>query len=288
LTVKAGRFFSNIGYLNSQHPHEWDFADVPLIYRGLFGDQYYDDGLQLIWLAPTTGYLELGGEVFRGERFPATASDNVGAYTLFAKFGGDIGDSHSWLTNLSYWSASQVENRTNEFSHTHEGEEEEVLHLPAFTGDSHILSLGVIWKWAPAGNVKQRNAKFQLEYFERREEGEIAMLHRDPAPISSYDGKQRGIYLQSVYQFMPQWRIGVRYDWLNSDNQGSNENLLEHAGLLSENHKPQRYSLMLEWRNSEYSQIRLQFNRDQSTPEADTQVFLQYVHSIGAHGAHSF
>ncbi|MEW8550778.1 MAG: zinc-regulated TonB-dependent outer membrane receptor, partial [Candidatus Thiodiazotropha endolucinida] len=39
LNIKAGRFFSSIGYLNQQHGHAWDFVDAPLIYRGLFGEQ---------------------------------------------------------------------------------------------------------------------------------------------------------------------------------------------------------------------------------------------------------
>jgi hypothetical protein len=30
LTLKAGRFFSGIGYLNEQHAHAWDFVDAPL------------------------------------------------------------------------------------------------------------------------------------------------------------------------------------------------------------------------------------------------------------------
>ncbi len=25
--VKAGKYWSNVGYLNQQHPHEWDFVD---------------------------------------------------------------------------------------------------------------------------------------------------------------------------------------------------------------------------------------------------------------------
>src|SRR5690606_28387110 len=36
LTVKAGRFFSQLGYLNGQHEHAWDFADAPLVYMALF------------------------------------------------------------------------------------------------------------------------------------------------------------------------------------------------------------------------------------------------------------
>ena len=41
-SVRGGRFYSAIGYLNPQHEHAWDFHDAPLIYRGLFGNQYFD------------------------------------------------------------------------------------------------------------------------------------------------------------------------------------------------------------------------------------------------------
>ena len=45
---------------------------------------------------------------------------------------------------------------------------------------------------------------------------------------------------------------------------------------------------MLEWLPSEFSRPRLQYNRDKSSADADDQVFLQYTHSLGAHGAHSY
>ncbi len=32
LNIKAGRFMSGIGYLNSQHSHTWDFVDAPFAY----------------------------------------------------------------------------------------------------------------------------------------------------------------------------------------------------------------------------------------------------------------
>ena len=53
LKMKAGRFYSAIGYLNEKHTHTWAFGDAPLIYRGLFGDQLIEDGVQLSWLLPT-------------------------------------------------------------------------------------------------------------------------------------------------------------------------------------------------------------------------------------------
>ena len=51
LGLRAGRFFSAIGYLNSQHPHAWDFVDTALAYRALLANQYGDDGVRLSWVA---------------------------------------------------------------------------------------------------------------------------------------------------------------------------------------------------------------------------------------------
>ncbi|HPW34016.1 MAG TPA: hypothetical protein PLF92_14015, partial [Arenimonas sp.] len=49
-TLRAGRFFSNIGYLNSHHAHTDKFFDRPLAYQAFLGNQYGDDGVQLRWV----------------------------------------------------------------------------------------------------------------------------------------------------------------------------------------------------------------------------------------------
>lgn len=290
-TVKAGRFLSAMGYLNEHHEHAWDFADAPLIYRGLFGNQLRDDGIQVNWMAPTDLFIQAGAELLRG----GGAHDGVGAYSLFANMGGDIGDNHSWQIGFSHWSAD-VEDRAGEH-HDHEEtdeeehelhEEEAIAHNPSFTGDSYVNAIDFIYKWAPNGNPKNRNLKFQLEYFDRREDGTIAMIGSDPFEMSHYDGHQKGWYAQAVYQFMPQWRVGLRYDRLDSNNTASDAEVLEEAGLHNEGITPERYSLMIDWSNSEFSRLRLQYNRDESSDEPDDQIFLQYTHSLGSHGSHQF
>lgn len=286
LKIKAGRFFSAIGYLNQQHGHTWDFADAPLVYRGLFGNQLIDDGLQVSWVAPTDIYLQLGGELLRGERFPAggASNDGKGAGTLFAKIGGDMGESHAWQLGLSHWRA-EVEDRTSG-GHHHEGEAEEV---PTYSGDSKVTGIDFVWKWAPLGNASERNFKLQGEYFIRDEEGDVIMDDGSKSPESTtYDGDQEGWYLQGIYQFMPRWRVGLRYDRLDSDNKGSDEEVLAEAGLDNEGHKPERITLMGDYSHSEFSRLRLQYARDDSYEDADDILMLQFVMSLGPHGAHRF
>ena len=53
--------------------------------------------------------------------------------------------------------------------------------------------------------------------------------------------------------------------------------------------RPSRTSLMFDFSPSEFSRFRLQLGADRSNPAVtDRQVFLQYIMSLGAHGAHKF
>jgi hypothetical protein len=91
-----------------------------------------------------------------------------------------------------------------------------------------------------------------------------------------------------VYQFMPQWKTGLRYDRLNSHDTGSDFVVLDQAELLDNGHTPQRVSVMLAWQPSEFSRIRAQYNRDESDVNTDNQLMFQYTMVIGAHGAHAY
>ena len=82
--------------------------------------------------------------------------------------------------------------------------------------------------------------------------------------------------------------MGLRYDQLDSNNTGSDVDVLGEAGLDNEGHTPKRTSLALDWLPSEFSRVRLQFNKDDSYEKSDNQVFLQYTMSLGSHGAHQF
>lgn len=284
-TLRGGRFFSGMGYINQQHDHAWDFADAPLIYAGLWGNKYIDDGVRLSWLAPADIFLEIGAEAFAGGHFPAGGERNsgVGAKTGFINIGSDINDSHSWQSGLSYYTAEVLNREAG--GHNHGGG---LTETPSFSGDSDVYGASFIYKWAPNGNYKNRNFKLQAEYFSRDEHGDIEMINSLPLESTTYTGEQRGFYVQGIYQFMPQWRAGLRYDHLASSADGLDPGVLEEAGLVNEGIKPKRYSIMTEWLPSEFSRVRLQYNHDKSYEFDDQQIILQYTMSLGAHGAHSY
>ncbi len=286
-TVKGGRFLSGIGYVNEQHPHAWDFADQNLAYRAMLGEHYGHDGLQLKWLAPTPFFLEFGMEMGQGANWKDRKDPRSRAFT--AKVGGDFGTSHAWRAGLS-WLNVRASGREGHWDDANDVEAETL-----FSGRSRYTIADFVWKWAPEGNAKYRNFKFQAEYIKRHEKGSLECADNSadggacpPGNITdSYRARQSGWYAQGVYQFHPNWRVGYRYDRLNP---GQIDFGAGYVGVFSQpRFTPKRNTLMLDYNPSEFSRLRLQFARDQAEQgKTDNQVTFQYIHTLGAHGAHKF
>jgi hypothetical protein len=288
-TLRGGRFLSSIGYLNSIHSHAWDFVDAPLAYQAFFGGQLQTDGLHLHWVAPTDRYIELGAELGSGRAFPGsdTNRNGIGSGALYAHVGDDIGDSTSWRAGAS-WIATRASNRgyvdTNAAG---------TPVTNTFDGRSRTWVLDGVLKWAPGGNPTRTNFKLQGEWFHRTEDGTLTYDATGSNQPGGYGTSQSGWYLQAVYQFMPTWRVGVRYDRLDS---GSPRIDLVDRGVLTpadfpilQSAKPSKVTAMVDWSPSEFSRFRLQLAADRSNPAVtDRQLYLQYIMSLGAHGAHSF
>lgn len=275
-TLRAGRFFSDIGYLNSHHAHTDNFVDRPLAYQALLADQYGDDGVQMHWVAPTDFYLAFGGELFRGQNFPTGGAthDGVGVKTAFVHAGGDVGSDNSWLAGVSVLKAG-----------TRNGAD-------GFSGDETLYVGDLTWKWAPQGNTKDGGVTLRSEYLVDKRDGSVDLSAPNPYPADPgvftldqsalsqpWVGTRRGAYVEGVYRINRSWDTGYRYDKLWASASGPFASVFD----------PVRHSLMLTWRNSEFSLLRLQYSHDEPSPnETDNALYLQYQVSLGAHGAHKF
>jgi hypothetical protein len=269
-TIKAGRFLSGIGYLNERHAHDWSFSDAPLPYRAFLDNQYGDDGIQVRWLAPTDIFLEFGGELLRGDAYPAAgaAHNGVGAASAFVHTGGDINDSSSWLAAISYLHSNAVDRVTDDplFSGTDN-----------FTGEDDLGILTLVYKWAPGGNPTVQNLVLSGEGFLGREKGVF-----DNVGIAQH---RNGVYVQGVYQFMPQWSVGLRYAQVDSS---AVSPLLAGTTLNNLAHTPRAETALLEYDTSEFGRIRLQYTHDDSDVMSNDELLLQYTVIFGPHGAHRY
>ena len=294
-TIKAGRFFSGVGYQNQIHAHAWDFTDAPLASKVFLGNQLGEDGIQVKWIAPTDLYFDLGFEAGQGRQFPAGPAggrnkNGFGSTNWFTHVGGDLGSSYAWQAGLSHLRTSPQNREFADVDSTGTGV------TNSFSGTSRLWAIDAILKWAPDHNPTYTSFKLQGEYFRRKEEGNLTYdtLAQSAGTMSdAFSSRQSGWYLQGVYQFLPQWRVGVREDRLNS---GTTRIGLVDSGALAAadfpilgGYNPKRHTLMFDWSPSEFSRVRLQLARDYSRQgEPDNQVFLQYIVSLGAHGAHKF
>ncbi len=282
-TVKAGRFFSAVGYQNQIHAHAWDFTDAPLANKVFLGNQVNEDGIQLKWVAPTSFYWDVGVEAGRGRQFPAGPAggrnkNGVSSGNVFTHLGGDFGTGTAWQTGVSYLSTSPQDRTFEDPTGTTNS---------SFTGQSRLWVLDGILKWAPNYNPTYTNFKLQGEYFRRKEDGDLTS--GTTAQTGGFASVQSGWYLQSVYQFVPMWRVGYRYDRLNSGSTSFSAPLNAADFPILAAYNPTRYTVMADWSPSEFSRVRLQFAQDKSRSDVtDNQVFLQYIVSLGAHGAHKF
>ncbi|MGX9460448.1 hypothetical protein ACWXWU_04310 [Shewanella sp. A14] len=295
LSARAGRFLSDIGYLNNQHKHTDSFTERPAVYRAFLGNHYFDDGIRLSYVAPTDLYWTMGVEGFSGDSLRAADEhgdrdfDDVGVFTALTKIGGDIGVESSWQLGLSY-----LRNENGlAYAEEHEGEEEEAeeehehSHSASYTGENTYIA-DFVYKWAPNGNYKYQNLTVSGEYFRvtdifGEEPGHVDDIDDMDDHEISDDDYHEGWYLSSVYQFSPSWSAGVRY--------GQVETYEIHEDHLDPQ-KLKETEVSLAWHSSHFTAVRFQFTHQDGTNfdgvEDDNIFTLQYVMTLGAHGAHQF
>jgi len=273
MNVRAGRFLSQVGYLNSRHTHADNFSERPAVYRALLGAHYFDDGVRLGALLPTPFFWQVGAEAFNGSALAGgTGDDSVGVFTLKSTWGGDLNESNSWQTGVSYLRHNLTvpmeeeltsEEADDEHDHNHS-------HDAAYSGENMVV-LDAVWKWAPQGNARARQLSLSAEYLYVDELGEFA----------NDSDVNEGWYLAAVYRYHPQWSAGLRY--------GEVDLKAAHGDHFHEQ-SLRETDLMLSWARSHFSQVRMQYSAQDADgfDDANNTLSLQYVMTLGAHGAHEF
>ena len=279
--ARFGRFASQIGYLNEQHPHTDDFVERPLLYRAFLGSHWIDEGLRLNWTAPTELYFRAGAELMRGRQLsPDGSSSMPGALALNLRTGGDIGLDHSWQAGLSWLRnrraiASAVDELADDdHDHDHDAHagHDHADHAARYTG-KQLWLVDLTWKWAPEGNNRRQQVRVTTEF---------ARVTKPTAFATSAD-RHDAASLAVAWRFQPDWEIGARTDWLRLAIPHGDH---FHRGRLRE------HALMVAWKPSHQQTVRLQYTTQRDGQEieglARRAIQLQYLVSFGAHGAHSF
>ncbi|MDH5738136.1 MAG: hypothetical protein OEZ23_07475, partial [Gammaproteobacteria bacterium] len=277
LQIKAGQYYTEFGRRNQQHPHQWLFVDQPVILSRLFGgDGLRSQGLRLSWLMPAPWYSELyfGIQNASGETvasFLGEPDQDIGGHLLLERQARNFSDllySARWLNGLDVSDTVSLNLGIS------------ALSGPNATGEkteTDILGMDIYLKWQPLNN--QRGFPFvswHTEYLKREYE---ALDSFDPLHEELED---KGFFSQLTWGFSPGWTTGLRFE--KADSNGNDP-------FDASRNDRDRLSLNFSWFPSEYSKVRLQYNRDNADhliDEPEHSVWLQFEFNLGSHMAHTF
>ena len=254
LRVKAGKFKSNFGRINSKHQHSWHFDSQPIIYKSLFGpDGISDAGIQLQWVAPTDTYIMAGLEAMQGTNsrsFGDTRANNL--YVGYVKSSVDVGDDLSILAGVSFAHGQNAENNTTNPTNVYGVD----LTLRNQLGSYSALT-------------------WQSEYLYRNKDTGV---RKD---------KQAGLYSELIYQYNNNYSAGFRYDAITKND----TDLSSYSGINTNN--LDRYTTMIEYKPFPMSRLRLSYTYDRTKIIAGerkniSEVMMSLNIAAGAHGAHDY
>lgn len=284
-TVRGGKFFSDFGIVNAQHPHQWNFADQPLIYELTLGDHGLNEiGVQGTWQANGPFHLKLGAEALQGdnekmfayengEELPSHDGPRLGVGWL--KFGPDLGHADTLRFGLfgGYGGHQEI----------HEDVPGSGMN-DYLDGDSLFAGADLFYHHYAHGDRGQGDITFQAEYFFRSKDLELIASDDGAAPLGdNMESDQDGYYVQGLFGFLPRWRAGLRWEQVGLVNDVKEPG--EAAEAFGESW---RAAAMLDFAPSASSVIRLQAaNGDYETDTGSENVWEAYVQVVVTLGTHS-
>ena len=281
LQLELGHMHTEFGRINPRHAHDWTFLDQPIIHNRVFGaDALRAPGLRLSWLSPKERYSEfhfglqnptgetmvsfLANDEVYGEANPA-----AGAAFDDTRDVRGIDDMVKLLRWDQAWELDDNANLKLGLSW---------LTGPNATGadaDTTIQGLDLVYKKNWLTDEGDRRALiFEGEYIER--DFDLAGTNTQL--------EDKGFFGQVSYQKTDKLKYGFRYEraWAKNG-----------AGIAADPKRAERerYSPLVTWKLSEFSQVRLQYNKDDFGVLADgdaESIWLGFDIAIGAHPAHKF
>ena len=252
LVAKVGKMRSVFGKVNTMHNHVLPWVDRPLVSTNLVGgeDGIDDAGFSLerILPAPKGIFLDVTGQVFRG--------DSADVFQQSQK--SDV----STVEHLrAYRDLTESTNLDLGFSYAR-GHNNGTIALP---GDfiTQLYGIDATVRWKPL----RRSI-----YHSFVGRSEVIWSQRQQFPSEQ---KAFGFYASGDYQFGRRWFAGGRYDWSDRSHYA---NLTDKGAAATLTYWPSEFSQIRgEYRFTHYAE-----NRDAS------ELFMQLIFSLGAHGAHPF
>lgn len=241
--LKAGQYFTEFGYLNPRHAHDWAFVDRPVILSRLFGgDALRNPGVQIARGSASAGgtRVTVGVQHPSGETahsFLFKAGEDMAGYTLMDREVEDFGDL-LYSARLAYgWGSSdQVRWRVGTSG---------LWGANATAADARTAIYGLDFGGSWPGDARgvDWNTELLWRRYEAGTDGRSDVL------------RDWGGYTQVVWYFGSQWLAGLRFEYANGNGDNDRDPFRDHRT---------RTSVHLGWLGWRNASVRLQYNYDRA------------------------
>lgn len=275
LQIKAGQYFTEVGYLNAVHAHDWDFADKPVILSRFFGgDSLRNAGARLAWNAQTSWVTNLlvGIQHPKGETavsFLSKPGEEIGGHILIDREVADAGDmlySVKWARD---WEMSHGISIKSSVS---------ALWGPNASGmetRTAIYGFDVSVYWPAGKGLSSASVvSWNTEILHRRYEA------GDPTDPTHETLRDWGMYTQLLWRFSPRWCTGLRLEYATGNNDNATDPLRDDR---------KRTSINLTWSQWKNMALRFQYNHDRAEHLIDhtaNTFWLQLSYKLGGDDKH--
>ena len=310
LQLKGGQFVTEFGIINSQHPHQWDWQDAPIINTRLFGpDGMRGPGFRLGWLTPLPWYSEVyfGTQNANGDtmtRFLANeaffAEQPIGGRPFVKRDVKSLKDLAYLGRWVNSWDLSDEVTMKLGFSGAYGP------NATGPDGQTWIYGADLKLKWRPVSNFRGwpfillqsevMGSNYRADRFSSIGPDGIFGT-ADDIRLPRETLKDWGYYAQLLWGFRRNWATGIRFEYASGS--GNDVHVDFNTGtvqFISRNSDPfrddrYRISPQLTWLPTEFSRFRLQYNYDSYKHFGrgdDHSVWLGVEFMLGAHAAHKY
>jgi hypothetical protein len=297
LQLKFGKYFTEFGRTNPQHPHQWPWLDQPVVNTRIFGaDGTRGVGARLAWLAPVPWFSEF-----------YVGMQNADNETMVSFLGGDVEDpaavtigGRPIVARASTRSLADFLYAMRWVNNWEVGEETMLQiglssafgpNLTGLKGRTVVIGGDLLVKW----RERQRgypNLIWQTEVVARRYHADEGFDSTLATTIPSDDLRDWGLTSQVLVGLMPRWTAGLRGDYAT----GSGDSYVVGTGAVprsTDAFRDDRWRLspLIAFNPSEFSKIRLQYDHDRLEHLPDHHVHSAWIGLeilIGAHPAHTY
>ena len=286
--MTAGHIYTEFGRLNSQHVHQWDWLDQPVITTRLMGPAgMRAPGARLGWLSPLPWYSEflVGMQNASGETMASFLSDREVFEGMFPDRPWVDQDSRTladFVYLLRWVNGFDV---TNTISGIVGASGTVGPNATGTDGRTTIGGADLFFRWRPLENDRGWPfVTWQSEFLWRKLFADGTVDPASEGEIPSERIFDYGLYTQALYGFVQNWAGGLRFEHgTGSHGENRQENPFRDDRF--------RISPLLVWYTSEFARVRFQFNYDNAAFLPDRHAYTAWVgleFILGSHSAHTF